>query len=280
MVTQAPLASAPLDPADLTAAPLSPAHLTPAHLARAEVGSTLAEHAHANPGAHGGRRDRKKRATRQALRDAALELVARRGFAHVTVEDIAEAADVATRTFFNYFPSKESAVIGADPERIESMRASLLARPADETPLGAIGAVLIEYATMLDEDLDDLGGEGKKAWFQRFCIVRADPELSGAYAAHMAENERGLTVAMAERLGSDPYHDPYPALVTATALAAVRVAAMYWSANGGEESLARLTRAAIDSLGRGLVRQVPASAEPRGRPRAATGYRSQSGQAR
>jgi len=267
----------------VTSAPPTSAPLTPAHLIGTEVGSTLedhahADHAHADHAAHSGRRDRKKRATRQALRDAALELVARRGFAHVTVEDIAEAADVATRTFFNYFPSKESAVIGADPERIESMRASLLARPADETPLEAIGAVLIDYATILDEDLDDLGGEGKKAWFQRFCIVRADPELSGAYAAHMAETERGLAVAMAERLGSDPYHDPYPALVTATALAAVRVAAMYWSANGGEESLARLTRAAIDSLGRGLVRQVPASAEPRGRPRAATGYRSQSGQ--
>ena len=64
-----------------------------------------------------GRRDRKKHATRQALRDAALQLVTERGFANVTVEDIAEAVDVATRTFFNYFPSKEAAVIGADPGR-------------------------------------------------------------------------------------------------------------------------------------------------------------------
>src|SRR5579862_6721191 len=76
-----------------------------------------------------GRRDRKKNATRRALREAALQLVAERGFAHVTVEDIAQAADVATRTFFNYFPSKESAIIGADPERIAAIRQSLLARP-------------------------------------------------------------------------------------------------------------------------------------------------------
>ena len=179
--------------------------------------------------------------------------MARRGFAHVTVEDIAEAADVATRTFFNYFPSKESAVIGADPEHVELLATKLLARPAGEPPLEALGAVLVDYATNLDEDLDDLGGEGKKAWFQRFCIVRADPELLGAYAGHMAEIERTLAVAMAERLGTDPYHDPYPALVTATALAAARVTAMCWSANGGEESLARLTRAAMESLGDGLV---------------------------
>jgi AcrR family transcriptional regulator len=257
--------------------------LTSALEIRDDLPTALEDGAHADPVTHSGRRDRKKLATRRALRDAALELVASRGFAHVTVEDIADAADVATRTFFNYFPSKESAVIGADPERIEQLGTNLLARPAEETPLEALGSVLVDYAANLDEDLDDLGGEGKKAWFQRFCIVRADPELLGAYAAHMAENERGLSVAMAERLGSDPYHDPYPALVTATALAAVRVAAMYWSANGGEESLARLTRAAIDSLGKGLLDPGPVLGESRApaeRLRASTGQRSQSRQAK
>jgi AcrR family transcriptional regulator len=199
-----------------------------------------------------GRRDRKKQATRRSLRNAALELVASRGFAHVTVEDIAEAADVATRTFFNYFPSKESAVIGADPERIEEFRASLLLRPAGESPLEALGAVLVEYAGTIDEDFGDLG-EGKKAWFQRFCAVRSDPDLLHAYAAHMAEIEQGLATALAQRLGTDVRHDPYPALVTAATLGAARVAAMYWSANGGEDSLARLTASAIDRLAKGLA---------------------------
>jgi AcrR family transcriptional regulator len=203
-----------------------------------------------------GRRDRKKSATRRALRNAALRLVAERGFANVTVEDIAEAADVATRTFFNYFPSKESAVIGADPERVEHLRLSFLARPPRESPLRSLRAVLVDYAATIDEEFDDLG-EGKEAWFQRFCAVRADPDLRGAYAAHMSEVERSIMVAMAERLGTDPDHDPYPALVTATALAAVRVAALYWSANGGEDSLARLTGIAIDTLGKGLAHPMP-----------------------
>jgi len=216
----------------------------------------------------GGRRDRKKQATRRALRNAALELVAERGFAHVTVEDIAEAADVATRTFFNYFPTKKSAVIGADPERIEELRTSLVARPPAESPLQALRWVTVEYAAAIDEEFDDLG-EGRQAWFRRFCIVREDPDLLSAYVGHTCEVERGLVQALAARLGKDPAHDPYPALVAATVLAAARVAALHWSANGGLGSLASLTGAAIDSLGKGLVDEEALSVAPSQSPSSA-----------
>jgi AcrR family transcriptional regulator len=205
-----------------------------------------------NGGTDLGRRDRKKNATRRALRNAALTLVAERGLAHVTIEDITEAVDIAPRTFFNYFPSKESAVIGADPERIEQMRTSLIERSKTETALEALQAVLVEYAIKSAAELDDLG-EDREPWFRRLCLLREDRDLRGAYLAHITEVERGLVEALAERLGRDPARDPYPALVAATAFASARVAAMYWSANGGVGSLADLTRAAIDNLARGLI---------------------------
>src|SRR5260370_379886 len=71
-------------------------------------------------------RERKKLATRRSLRRAALDLVAERGFAHVTIEDIAEAADVSPRTFFNYFPSKEAALFGTDPDQIPVLRERMI----------------------------------------------------------------------------------------------------------------------------------------------------------
>jgi AcrR family transcriptional regulator len=205
-----------------------------------------------NAGIDLGRRDRKKNATRRALRNAALTLVAERGLAHVTIEDITEAVDIAPRTFFNYFPSKEYAVIGADPEHIDQMRTSLIERPQSETALEALRAVLVEHAIKKVEEFDDLG-EGREEWFRRLCVLREDRDLRGAYVAFTTEVERGLVEALAERLGRDPAHDPYPALVAATAFAAARVAAMYWSANGGVGTLADLTAAAIDNLANGLV---------------------------
>ena len=80
-------------------------------------------------------RERKKLATRRSLRRHALDLVAQRGFMHVTVEDIAEAADVSPRTFFNYFPSKEAALFGADPERIARMRERVVHQAPGEPAL-------------------------------------------------------------------------------------------------------------------------------------------------
>ena len=89
-----------------------------------------------------GRRERKKQATRQALQDAALRLVAERGLDQVTVEDISEAADVATRTFFNYFSSKEEALLGNSPRNVAAVHRLVVERPTGESPLEAVCQVL------------------------------------------------------------------------------------------------------------------------------------------
>src|SRR5277367_5662332 len=52
-------------------------------------------------------RERKRDRTRRALVDAAIDLFERNGYDRTTVADIAEAADIGTRTFFSYFASKE-----------------------------------------------------------------------------------------------------------------------------------------------------------------------------
>ncbi|MCO1337830.1 hypothetical protein BJH93_02835 [Kocuria polaris] len=71
-----------------------------------------------NSATSGGARERRKEATAAALIDHARRLTAERGLAGFTVEELAEAAGVSRRTFFNYFQTKEDAVLGVHVDNV------------------------------------------------------------------------------------------------------------------------------------------------------------------
>src|SRR5579872_3259064 len=104
-------------------------------------------------------RERKKLATRRLLRRAALGLVAERGLANVTVEDIAEAAEVSPRTFFNYFPSKEAVLFGGDPDRAAALRAAIVSTVPGQPALDALRLVLTQDSEAMASELRSLGGD-------------------------------------------------------------------------------------------------------------------------
>jgi AcrR family transcriptional regulator len=177
-------------------------------------------------------RERKKHATRRALRRIALDLVAERGFAHVTVDDIAAAAEVSPRTFFNYFPSKEAALFGIDPERVDALRAEVVAAAPGEPALTALRTVMTDVAEGITEELADLGGD-IAGWLARMKAARADPHLRAAHGTQMVLIERAVAEGLAERLGVDPERDPYPAMLAAVGVATIRSGVIFWSNSGG-----------------------------------------------
>lgn len=201
-----------------------------------------------------GRRERKKRATRLALKAAALDLISERGYNNVTVEDIANAVDVSVRTFFNYFTSKEAAVVGSGPEMAEDLRAQLIALPPELSPLGALQTLLMGRLDELLEDID-MSGEDHAVWHQRFCAIWAQPEVMVAYTKHSSKVERALVDAVVERLGGEERFRPYASVVTTCAFSAMRASASLWAAEGGAVPLDEVAQAAFAILAHGF--QVP-----------------------
>lgn len=196
-------------------------------------------------------RERKKLATRRLLRRAALYLVAERGLSNVTVEDIAEAADVSPRTFFNYFPSKEAVLFGGDPDRAATLRDSL-AREAPGAPaLDVLRTVLAQDAEAVADELRSLGGDPAE-WLRRMKVARTDPQVRAAHAAQMALLERAIGEGLAARLGTDQETDPYPSVLAAAAVGVLRACMAFWAGSGGAVQLGQLIDQAFRALADGL----------------------------
>ena len=191
-----------------------------------------------------GLREKKKDATRKALRDAALRLALAHGPDNVRVDDIAEAAGVSPRTYNNYFSSREQAIVAAvTADREARVAAAVAARPAD-VPLSAavIEAVVAQYAGSGDQDRDH----------DVLSLIAARPALRDAFLDATADIADPLAVVIASRLGE---HNPEAAEVLAAGVAAaIRIALKRWiqPANAGlvvvSGSLSDLLVAALTPL--------------------------------
>ncbi len=175
--------------------------------------------------APGGLRERKKARTREALRDAAMELFSRQGFDHTTVEEIADACEVSPRTFFRYFPTKEDVLFADADDRRDALLAVLAAEPLDHPPLAALHAAMRALALDYRDD--------RAALVARSKVVERSPQLQ----AYKAEHQHGWEAAVVDELlrraravGS-PVTPAEMRLLTAVATAAIRVSLDSWIAD-------------------------------------------------
>jgi AcrR family transcriptional regulator len=126
-----------------------------------------------------GLRQRKKEQTRLRIAEVALRLFAERGYDAVTVNEIAEAADVAKVTLFSYFPTKDCLVldgIGDDPAGIVAAR-----RPG-QSPLDALRE---HYRAVAAQGAD---GVDVQRLLTQVRVVSETPALmAGVYQAHMGQ---------------------------------------------------------------------------------------------
>jgi AcrR family transcriptional regulator len=205
-----------------------------------------------------GLRERKKAETRDALASAALRLADQLGPDRVTVDEIAAAAGVSARTFFNYFGTKEDAIVGSSESSTARVVQELAARPASEPPIDALRAAVHASADHLEADPDD--------WIIRHRLVGRYPALAARYAARLAGVEHELVLEVARRTKLDPDVDTYPAVVVSAALAAARVALTVWQERERRGSLPALFDEVFDQLASGFILLPRRSARKAGRP--------------
>jgi AcrR family transcriptional regulator len=205
-----------------------------------------------------GLRERKKQATRKALREAALRLALECGPDDVRVDDIAEAAGVSPRTYNNYFSSREQAIVAAvTAEREARVAAAVAGRPGVPLADAVVEAIVEQYTDPGSHDPGVL------------LLITTRPALRKAFLGTAAEIEQPLAAVIAQRLGDT---DQLTAQVLAASVAAaVRVALERWvrpaaasSATSGlvvpSGSLPELLRVALAPL-------TPALDAAEGRPR-------------
>ena len=169
-----------------------------------------------------GLRERKKQATREALREAALRLAVERGPDLVRVEDIAEAAGVSPRTYNNYFASRDQAIVAAiTADREARIAAAVAARPAAARLADTVTEAVIEQYTNT--------GERER---EALLLITTRAALRDAFHDTTAGIEPPLTAVIAELLGDDAGAHTARVLAASVA-AAVRIALEGWLRPGG-----------------------------------------------
>ena len=158
-----------------------------------------------------GIRERKKQRTRQALRQAAARLFLERGFEATTIADITAAADVAPRTFFSYFQTKEDVVLDEAAQRFAQGQKTLQQRPHGEPLLAAFRRAALEIAADLQTQ-----SEQERAMAR---VIRTTPAIQARIRERMGQWEEQLAAMLAEERNAPP--DDLDSHVAAAALVGV-----------------------------------------------------------
>lgn len=194
-----------------------------------------------------GRRERKKLQTRALIQREALRLFLEKGFEATTIEEIAEAADIAPSTFFNYFPTKESVVLqdDLDPVLLEALH-------MEATGLGPI-AVLRKA---IHHVFSHLTPEQHTIFRRRLALLASNLSLRAAFLNQSASQLDEIVALVAERTGCSS--DDFVVRNLAGALFGVMTATFLSAANDSSADVLGLADQALAHLEAGLPLDWPA----------------------
>jgi len=184
-----------------------------------------------------GLRERKKLRTRETISRVAIELFVERGYHATTLAEIAEAADVSTRTIFAYYPSKEDILFCDFPALLDAVAHALRERPAGKDALETIRDFILAMPHGGKDELDE----------QLHAIVKSDATLRSHMRARMVQLQDLVAAAVAEDIGADA-DDLRPHVVAASLIAAFEVMSERDPAKGAKPQSPEEIAAVIDPV--------------------------------
>lgn len=208
--------------------------------------------------ATGSLRERKKRATREAIERAAVTLALEHGYENVTVDMICEVAGISQRTFFNYVGTKEGAILGSGVPLLpgERLRAEFLA---------GTGNVLNDLVEMLAAASAEVGAAHGDLFRDRRRIVRENPELALREFARIEEAESSFLQLVRERLASGMEangasgRDEEARMLVSLTFGIMHYVAREWTGSGFPDDVGAVIRRAA-ALARRTIGQAPGEA--------------------
>jgi len=165
------------------------------------------------------RQTRKRLATRQRISDVATRLFIERGFDHVTMDEIAEAADVSRMTVFNHFSRKEDLFFDLDEEGREDLLAALQKKNPGTPPVEAL-RLFAHWAVTHQRPYVRFFDEGSDKFMD---AIQASEALKARARAIRDELTDTLTVALAKSVDG-PLPDPVASLAASLLVATWTVA--------------------------------------------------------
>jgi len=186
-----------------------------------------------------GLRERHVARTRDAIVSAALELFEERGIQGTTVDEIATRADIAPRTFFRYFPTKEAVLFARAADDRERIAAALADRPLTEHPFVSLTTVASDFGAEMEKQKKDIR-----------LLMKISTEKVWAYQRTLLDEQMVETLAgfVAERLAVSVDLDTRPRVWAAVVMTTYRIAFHQWLDGGRRGNLRPVLDDALDAM--------------------------------
>ncbi|MGY5777817.1 TetR family transcriptional regulator [Rhizobium sp. LEGMi135b] len=186
-----------------------------------------------------GRRERKRRQTRERIESAALRLFLERGFEATTIEDITEAADVSKRSFFDYFPSKEEVVAAWQDGFARELIGAVAAQPEDASIVEVIEAAVNSALRTAIADPQSLA---------LAALIRNTPALCARDQLKYAKLEKKLADALFARGSSSQEERFRLGMLAAAVVTMLRIGGERWTQSPQDVSVEQFARTMFDEL--------------------------------